>query len=205
MYLKSCISYAYNILVVSDGIDSINLGGLQADLKGGGSGGAEPPQWIGINLSFPSAGPVSVWTHFVWGSCLRYDLEFTGTNAKSGNYVRMTVEQSDCVVNTFFSCCSVKMYPPSQGIRARVVPLCRASNVYLSIFNRVDVGCCTSALLLHEQPFARCGRTHTHTHRAYAGWSRIGNVFRDGQYRSQTEWQQIAPQIMGAIVRLRPS
>ena len=36
------MSYAYHILVVSDGIYSINLGGLQADLNGG-SIGAEPP------------------------------------------------------------------------------------------------------------------------------------------------------------------
>ena len=40
----SCISYAYNILVVSDGIYSINLGGLQADLNGGGLAGGAPPE-----------------------------------------------------------------------------------------------------------------------------------------------------------------
>ena len=50
LYLKDCFRYAYNILVVSDGIEPISLGGLQADLKGG-SGGAEPPQeWL-LNVS----------------------------------------------------------------------------------------------------------------------------------------------------------
>ena len=34
--------YAYNIQVVSDGIYSINLGGFQADLKGGPGDGAAP-------------------------------------------------------------------------------------------------------------------------------------------------------------------
>ena len=30
-----CFKYAFNILTVSDGMCSINLGGLQADLMGG--------------------------------------------------------------------------------------------------------------------------------------------------------------------------
>ena len=38
-----CFKYAFNILTVSEGMCSIHLGGLQADIKGG-SGGAEPPQ-----------------------------------------------------------------------------------------------------------------------------------------------------------------
>jgi len=42
-YLVHCVSYAFNITVVSDGIYSINLGGLQADLKGG-VGAAAPPE-----------------------------------------------------------------------------------------------------------------------------------------------------------------
>ena len=42
LYLVSCIYYAFHIRVTSDGISSVNLGGLQADLNGG-SGGAEPP------------------------------------------------------------------------------------------------------------------------------------------------------------------
>ena len=36
LYLMSCVSYASNILVVSDGVKSAKLGGLQADFKGGG-------------------------------------------------------------------------------------------------------------------------------------------------------------------------
>ena len=55
-----CFKYAFNILTVSDGIYSINPGGLQADLMGGGSGGggagAEPPpvnKYIYIG-SFPA-------------------------------------------------------------------------------------------------------------------------------------------------------
>ena len=44
LYLMECFKYAFNIPVVSDGMYSINLGGLQADLKGGGSGWAETPQ-----------------------------------------------------------------------------------------------------------------------------------------------------------------
>ena len=39
----SCISYAYNILVVYGGIKSISLGGLQADLNGRVWGGGSPP------------------------------------------------------------------------------------------------------------------------------------------------------------------
>jgi len=35
LYLKDCFRYAPDILVVCDGIESINLGGLQAALKGG--------------------------------------------------------------------------------------------------------------------------------------------------------------------------
>ena len=38
-----CLKYEFHIFTVSDGMCSINLGGLQADLMGG-SGGAEPPQ-----------------------------------------------------------------------------------------------------------------------------------------------------------------
>ena len=38
-----CVKYAFNILIVSDGMYSIHLAGLQADIKGR-SGGAEPPQ-----------------------------------------------------------------------------------------------------------------------------------------------------------------
>ena len=34
----SCISNAYHTLVVSDGIQPIDLGGLRADLNGGGLG-----------------------------------------------------------------------------------------------------------------------------------------------------------------------
>ena len=33
--MMECFKYALHILTVSDGIYSINLGGLQADLKGG--------------------------------------------------------------------------------------------------------------------------------------------------------------------------
>ena len=36
-YLMECFKYILNILVVCDGTHSINLGGLQADLKGGGA------------------------------------------------------------------------------------------------------------------------------------------------------------------------
>ena len=43
LYLKDWLRYAHNILVVSDGIEPISLGGLQADVKriwvGGGDGG----------------------------------------------------------------------------------------------------------------------------------------------------------------------
>ena len=39
----SCTSYAYKLFVVSDGSYSINLGGLQADLKGG-LGGQSPQE-----------------------------------------------------------------------------------------------------------------------------------------------------------------
>ena len=51
-----CFKYAFSILVVSDGMYSINLGGLQADLKGGlGGGGARPEKkvikYIWANLS----------------------------------------------------------------------------------------------------------------------------------------------------------
>ncbi len=35
LYLMECFEYACNILVVSDGIYSINLGGLQADINVG--------------------------------------------------------------------------------------------------------------------------------------------------------------------------
>ena len=39
-----CFKYAFNILTVSDGIYSINPGGLHADLMGGGGGpGGAPP------------------------------------------------------------------------------------------------------------------------------------------------------------------
>ena len=38
-----CFKYAFNILTVSDGIYSINPGGLQADLMGGSGGAAAPP------------------------------------------------------------------------------------------------------------------------------------------------------------------
>ena len=38
-----CFKYAFNILTVSDGMFSINLGGLQADIKGGSGGAAAPP------------------------------------------------------------------------------------------------------------------------------------------------------------------
>ena len=46
LYLMNCISYAYHIIVVSGGISSINLGGLQADFKGvwDGLGGRQPLQ-----------------------------------------------------------------------------------------------------------------------------------------------------------------
>ena len=42
-----CFKYAFNILTVSDGIYSINPGGLQADLMGGVRGGRSPP--VNIN------------------------------------------------------------------------------------------------------------------------------------------------------------
>ena len=38
-----CFKYAFNILTVSDGMCTINLGGLQADLKGGSGRTAAPP------------------------------------------------------------------------------------------------------------------------------------------------------------------
>ena len=38
-----CFKYAFNILTVSDGIYSINPGGLQADLMGVSGGAAAPP------------------------------------------------------------------------------------------------------------------------------------------------------------------
>ena len=38
-----CFKYTFNILVVSDGIYAINLGGLQADLNGGVRRGGAPP------------------------------------------------------------------------------------------------------------------------------------------------------------------
>ena len=38
-----CFKYAFNMLTVSDGMFSINLGGLQADLMGGSGGGGAPP------------------------------------------------------------------------------------------------------------------------------------------------------------------
>ena len=37
-----CFKYAFNILVVSHGMYSINLGGLQADLKGVSGAGGSP-------------------------------------------------------------------------------------------------------------------------------------------------------------------
>ena len=40
LYLVSCMSYAYNIRIVSDAISSRGLRGLQADLRGGR---VEPP------------------------------------------------------------------------------------------------------------------------------------------------------------------
>ena len=43
LYLVECFKYAFNILTVSDGMCSINLGGLQADIKGGSGGAAAPP------------------------------------------------------------------------------------------------------------------------------------------------------------------
>ena len=43
LYLMECFKYAFNILIVSDGIYSINLGGLQADLKGSSGGAAALP------------------------------------------------------------------------------------------------------------------------------------------------------------------
>ena len=43
LYLMSCISNAPTILGVSEGMCSINLGGLQADIKGGSGGAAAPP------------------------------------------------------------------------------------------------------------------------------------------------------------------
>ena len=42
LYLASCISYASTMRGVSDGMYSINLEGLEADLKG--ALGAAPPQ-----------------------------------------------------------------------------------------------------------------------------------------------------------------
>ena len=44
--------YAFNILVVSDGMYSVNLGGLQADLKGGSGGAVAPP-----GKKYPSKAP----------------------------------------------------------------------------------------------------------------------------------------------------
>ena len=41
-----CFKYAFNILTVFDGMCTINLGGLQADLQGG-SGGAGYHQILG--------------------------------------------------------------------------------------------------------------------------------------------------------------
>ena len=38
-----CFKYAFHILTVPDGMFSINLGGLQADIKGGSGGAAAPP------------------------------------------------------------------------------------------------------------------------------------------------------------------
>ena len=54
LYLKDCFRYAHNILVASNGIEPISLGGLQADLKEGlGGGGATPRSGSSM---FPSSG-----------------------------------------------------------------------------------------------------------------------------------------------------
>ena len=48
----NCLSYAYNMfnmLVVSDGISSINLGGLQAGLEGG-LWGQSPQEFWSVDL-----------------------------------------------------------------------------------------------------------------------------------------------------------
>ena len=34
LYMKDCVHYASTIIVISDGLGSFNLGGLQANLKG---------------------------------------------------------------------------------------------------------------------------------------------------------------------------
>ena len=51
-----CLKYAFNILIVSDGIYSIHLGGLQADLKRGSRGGGAPPVKKKMGL-----GPGPIW------------------------------------------------------------------------------------------------------------------------------------------------
>ena len=53
----SCISNAPTILGVSEGMCSINLGGLQADLKGGLGGGAPPVKQIDILFNPPPLVP----------------------------------------------------------------------------------------------------------------------------------------------------
>ena len=59
LYLVECFKYAFNILTVSDGMCSINLGGLQADIKGGLGGGGSPPRKYGLISLLPVPGQYS--------------------------------------------------------------------------------------------------------------------------------------------------
>ena len=56
LYLVECFKYAFHILTVSDGMFSINLGGLQADIKGGSGGGGSPPRKYGLISLLPVPG-----------------------------------------------------------------------------------------------------------------------------------------------------
>ena len=57
---RQSFKYAFNILTVSDGMFSINLGGLQADIKGGVWGGGSPPRKYGLMSLLPVPGQYRV-------------------------------------------------------------------------------------------------------------------------------------------------
>ncbi len=63
LYLMSCILNAPTILGVSEGMCSINLGGLQADLNGWSGGGGAPPVELNSYFCLASSIGAKVWCH----------------------------------------------------------------------------------------------------------------------------------------------
>ena len=49
-YLMSCTSWAYRILVFPDGIKAVNLGGLRANIKGGGATAAHSEKKVDTHI-----------------------------------------------------------------------------------------------------------------------------------------------------------